>query len=365
MAELVPLLARLLATGKESSPFAHYLFEALAALASSVCSADARHAASFEAALLPHFNAIMSGSVEDLMPYALQKIALLIRVRPAEPIPAAYDPVIDSCLSYEPVEQRSLAPYVSEIICEYVRKCGPLLPISRVIKSVQTLMRSNAIVESAFRIIQYLFFHVDLSIVSELVPVIITDMIKRYEARQKRLIALPMIASLSVLTIKHGAEFTLRALDHCQPGCSALFLRQVWAPTLLRPASGMEYKHVVLGTTLLIGHPPLHSDPATWAALVGGLTALCFHRLSSTKDIHNATFLPPEFNFELQGNRLLMIDRPKLDAAPAATDPPERLFVRAMQSICTAMPAFAMPAIRASCGQETWDKLQKLLSTIK
>jgi exportin-2 (importin alpha re-exporter) len=380
MAELVPLLARLLATGKESSPFGHYLFEALAALTSSVCADDARHAASFEAALLPHFNVVISGPAEDIIPYALQIVALLLRMRPEEAIPAAYAPIIDRCLSYDPVKQRSFAPYVSEIICEYIPKCGPSLPLSRVINLIRTLIRSASIVGSAFRIINCIFVHTSTSVISEFIAIIINDMIKRYGACTNRVIALPMICSLSILSIKHGADFTLRALDSCQPGCAALhhllhhltqrrlsvrFLREVWAPTLLKPAYGIEYKHMVLGTTLLITHPPLHSDPNTWAALVAGLTTLCFHKISSTQGTTKTPLLPPAFDLALQGNKLRLIQPPKLDAAPSVADPPETLFVRAMQSICTTIPDFATPAIRTSCNHETQTKLQTLLSNIK
>ena len=351
VAELAPMLARLSADGTERSAFGHFLFEALAALVSSVCAADARKAASFEAALLPLFQAMLRESAKELVCYALQMIALLIGVRPDGAVPVAYEPFIAACVSGELTGDRVVARDVCRVLCQYVRKGGSPGSVGEVMVATQSFLRppgALSLALSAFRCVQCAFLFADESILDAHVHDMIGAMLQRYDALPKTWLARYVVVSLSVLTIRRGPQYTLRALG----GGAARLLRDLWAPTMHHDAVGACYQRMVLGTTLLVVHPPLRADTVTWAALVGGLAALCLRHASSLEKLVNHMRFPPALDAALETGVLQMAVCPPLDAAPVV-ERPEALFLRSLSASDRA-------AVRTHCDPATIAAVEEL-----
>eukprot|EP00298_Acanthocystis_sp_HF-20_P004772 c15082_g1_i1.p1 GENE.c15082_g1_i1~~c15082_g1_i1.p1 ORF type:complete len:726 (+),score=188.34 c15082_g1_i1:67-2244(+) len=99
--------------------FNHYLFETFACLIRYITEFEPSTSSSFEAILFESFQFILSNDIGDFIPYTIQIISLLLKMRP-DPIPDFYLNLLPSFMNSKMYDRAGNVPALSELLRVYV-----------------------------------------------------------------------------------------------------------------------------------------------------------------------------------------------------------------------------------------------------
>lgn len=259
--------------------FCHFLFEALAALITSVCRANQAAVSSFDSFLLAPFQQILALGVEAISQYVFQVFSLMLELRPhGGGLPEQYVALFPLLLQPATWEQRANAPAVVRLISAYC-VADPALVIQRVeavLGVFQKLLSVRATEHSAFALLQAVIVNVPVTTLSQYMPTLFRLVFARLQSQKTVKFALEITKFLSTLCAVHGPEMAINGIDGLQAGMSGMVLRQVWLQNVNKIASPQDRRVVAIGTTrLLCEAPPSLQQPQLQLELLSSAITLC------------------------------------------------------------------------------------------
>jgi exportin-2 (importin alpha re-exporter) len=264
----------------------HYLFETVACLMRSICSANPEHVKVFETMLMPPFQTVLSQDVAEFLPYVFQLMGLLIELKSKHSsIPSAsasptvlsegekalFPPLLTPILW----NKRGNVPALTDLLVAYLRKGATFILEAGHLPSLlglwQRLMSVKNQDQFAFQILNAIFLNVPLQILQQFMVPILTGALTHVHASKAIRVARMFVHSASLFSGRHGPAALEAAMESLGSGTFLGVLDGVFAATGNRITGENNRKEAAVGITRILCEYDMMSDPSRhslWSKLL-------------------------------------------------------------------------------------------------
>lgn len=284
LAELLPKLTEklaLVARNPSKPHFNHYLFETIGLSIRIVCKSNPSAVSSFEEALFPIFQGILSQDVQEFIPYVFQLLSLLLELHETGTIPEPYM-VLFPCLLAPALWDRpgNIHPLV-RLLRAFIHKGAAQIAESQKISGLlgvfQKLIASKANDHEGFYLIQSLIEHLPTqSLASYLRPVFVL-LFQRHQSSKTTKFVKGFLVFMCFYAVKYGANNLIEMIDGIQPQMFGMVLERLMIVDMQKINGAVERKITAVGVTkILCECPQLIDGPYArlWSPLLQALIGL-------------------------------------------------------------------------------------------
>ncbi|XP_062512936.1 exportin-2-like [Corticium candelabrum] len=254
---LQQLVAKLeIVTKNPSKPhFNHYLFEALCCTIRATCRQDASAIVTFEEALFPIFQGILTRDVLEFMPYVFQILSLLLEVRPA-PIPDSYMQLYPHLLTPVLWDRQSNVPGLVRLLQAYVCKgsesvaeSDKLMPLLGVF---QKLIASKNNDHEGFYILSSLVEHLPIATLAGQLKSVFVILFQRLQNSKTTKYVKGLLVFFCLFAGKHGGNALVTLIEDIQPKLFGMVIEKLFVPDVQRVSGHTERKICAVGMTRVL-----------------------------------------------------------------------------------------------------------------
>jgi len=358
-----------LARNPRAPLFAHYLFEALAALVRSG-GGDAEAAPALEACLFPPFQTVLAADVAEYAPYVFQVLAQLVELRP-RPLPPAYLALFPPLLSPLLWERSGNVPALVRLLQAYLAAAPAELvaagQLERVLGVFQKLNASRMHDHEGFFVLNALVESLDAAAWQTHMPTIWSLLLQRLQHSRTAKYSRSFCVFFALLLARLGAPWTSAGLDGVQVGLFAMLLEQVWLPGLAAVSGDVERRlAAVAATRLLCDFPPLAADSAAplWGRLLEAAVSLLVDEEEEAAGAARAEEEEEEAAAAAAGSgtafaRLASAARPETEPVPEVRNA-KQFLATSLAALSAKQPGKLGPRITASLGVASQAALLKI-----
>jgi len=364
--KLTHALARV-AKNPRNPQFNHFLFESIAVLVRSVCSADPDAAPALEALLFPPFQTVLQMEILEFTPYVFQVLAQLLELRSTENGIGQHQGLFHPLMTPALWERKGNVPALTRLVQAYVMKAAPMIVqenrLTGVLGCFQKLLSYPAHEGDAFNLLNSLTLYIPPEAMNNFNPTIFQLLITGLQnAKQsKSSVRFPrfsrhLINFLALFVAKRNPADFFALLEALQPGSGKMLIAQVWLPRLQAdPPKDLDAKIQVVGLTkLLCETPDLLNDPAgqqLWCALFLSvstvLAATALAPSSGNVDGEVEGLMAADVQYDSAFTGLIHAKKPKVDPIPEIADA-STAFAQAMQGFAASRPGRLAPLVQES-----------------
>lgn len=274
--------------------FAHHLFEVLA----SCTAACPDQALAIEGLLWPYLiDGILVTDVVELLPYALQLLALLLRIRPEPQIPEHFMNLFAPMLTPSLYEHKGNVPALTRVLCAFICKDAAAVHAAdpnfttKILGVFQHLIASKREDNYGFEILTAMLLHYPREILDPLMPGALQILFNRMQvgrtSKYHKLLAL----FLCVVVAHHGEAYFSGAVEAIQAGMSVMVLDKIVLPIVPMVAGDLERKICTVALTELCSKSAIvQANGPLWAKCV--LQILSVLHLGVQEDAEANHFTP-------------------------------------------------------------------------
>ncbi|KAK3928644.1 Exportin-2 [Frankliniella fusca] len=294
LAELLPKLTEKLAivSRNPSKPhFNHYLFETIGLSIRIVCKSNPGAVASFEEALFPIFQGILSQDIQEFIPYVFQLLSLLLELHESGTIPEPYM-VLFPCLLAPALWDRpgNIHPLV-RLLRAFIHKGAGQIAESQKISGLlgvfQKLVASKANDHEGFYLIQSLIEHLPTQALSSYLRQVFLLLFQRLQSSKTTKFVKGLLVFMCFYSVKYGATSLIEMIDGIQPQMFGMVLERLMIVDMQKISGAVERKITAVGVTkILCECPQLIDGPYSrlWSPLLQALIGL--FELPEDESIH-------------------------------------------------------------------------------
>ena len=265
--------------------FNHYMFESIACLMRSSCTANPALVPDFENLLFPPLQLVLHNDVIEFLPYSFQLLASLLDLQPA---PAAQAPLSDAFASLLPFllapalwQREGNLPGLTVLVCTLVRKAyahiSRLGALLQVLGLWQGLTNKKNCEQHGFALFNALAETVPLNDLRPHLPAIFNLMITRVTQTAALRVVREFVHSAGIFCGVHGAAAFAAAFD----ATPAVFLNVVGgliAPQAHNVTGARNRRETAIGLIRLLCESPLllvdASTQAVWGKVLVAVVSL-------------------------------------------------------------------------------------------
>ena len=345
--------------------FNHFLFESIAVLVRSVCSADASAAPMLENLLFPPFQTILQMEISEFTPYVFQVLAQQLEFRSTEGGLGQYEGLFRPLLTPALWERKGNVPALTRLMQAYVLKAAPTLVEGNYLVGIlgcfQKLLCSPATEADAFNLLGSLILYLPADAMQQFYQTIFNLLLTRLQsAKQKETrhakFSRLIVHFFALFVAKRGAGEFFSVLNGIQQGVAFSLIAQVWLQQLQKDTpKGLDAKVQVIGLAkLLCETPDLLNDPSgqqLWCAIFSSAsTVLASTSLAASNpdaDVDLDSMLVVDVEYDATFSGLVNAKKQKIDPFPEVPDA-GAAFAQAVQGLSNAQPGRLTPMIQES-----------------
>ncbi|KAJ1519390.1 hypothetical protein ONE63_004682 [Megalurothrips usitatus] len=284
LAELLPKLTEklaLVARNPSKPHFNHYLFETIGLSIRIVCKGNPAAVSSFEEALFPIFQGILSQDVQEFIPYVFQLLSLLLELHESGTIPEPYM-VLFPCLLVPVLWDRpgNIHPLV-RLLRAFIHKGAAQIAESQKISGLlgvfQKLVASKANDHEGFYLIQSLIEHLPTQALSSYLRQVFLLLFQRLQSSKTTKFVKGLLVFMCFYAVKYGANSLIEMIDGIQPQMFGMVLERLMIVDMQKISGAVERKITAVGVTqILCECPQLVDGPYArlWSSLLQALIGL-------------------------------------------------------------------------------------------
>lgn len=300
--------------------FNHYLFECIALLVRSCCSATAlrevhgalspqQQAAAanesfdkFEGLLFPPFQSVLQLDVVEFVPYVFQVLAQLLSYRPqGVGLSSAYAGLFPPLLSPVLWNLKGNIPALSELILAYIEQgIGEIVgnnQLEGVLGIFQKLLSTKSSEVYAFKLLNALVRSCPNASLAQYYPMILQLLLMRMQEHKTVQYCKLFVNFICLASVcEAGPTQIYQHLEGVQAGMMSMIIQQIWMPNAegFADAEAVVVAQLITGGTKLLCETPIAEDSATWAALASCLLALVGSNPTSRGNLTEFSLLDEE-----------------------------------------------------------------------
>ncbi|EDQ90557.1 uncharacterized protein MONBRDRAFT_35084 [Monosiga brevicollis MX1] len=276
--------------------FNHFMFESFAAAIRATCHNNQDAIASFESALFPPFEQLLTGDVIEFQPYVFQLLALLLELR-TKGIPQSYAGLLPFLLAPAMWESRANSTPLVRLLSAYITNGGDELftaenkQLDGMLGVFQKLIASKVDDHNGFELLMNLIDGVSPQMLEPYFGNIVQLLMTRMQAARTTKFTRCLAVLVGFLSLKRGPSATIQLFDNIQQGLFGMLLRRL-IEVMQQVPSQRDRKAIILGMTkLLVEAPELQGPYAEhWGATLTGIFKLLELPIEAAK--------PEELSFE-------------------------------------------------------------------
>jgi exportin-2 (importin alpha re-exporter) len=376
--------------------FSHYLFESIG-FTLALAGDDGNQCAAIEGLLWQPLFSILAEDTVELLPYALQILALLLDLHPAgsasrspaaptTAIPTETSSIPDHFMSlYQPLcspqlfEHKGNVPAAVRLITSFIRKdpvqlnnAGLTAPTLELAARLLQLRLQD---HYGFELIGSIMVHYPRDVLDVQLPTIFRVLFDRMQARGTPKFARLLALFCTALLARHGAVYFESLLERIQPGMTVLVLQQIVLPVVAKVTGAFERKICAVGLSQAIqdsGALLNFNNGQLWASCV--LQCLSLLHLEAEHDEEaqvSASMVAPEQEASVEELRNAAVEETgvgsKFVQLVSTTRPPDdpcgnvsdarALFKASIKSIVDQRPAEAQNLLRNNLPPQAFSTL--------
>jgi exportin-2 (importin alpha re-exporter) len=239
--------------------FNHYLFETICCLIRFVCKVNPSAVDSFEAALFPPFQTMLSmETCQEFGPYCFQILAQPLERRPN--ISGPYRGVFGACLAPVLWDNNGNVPALVRLLQAYLRKPEGKEVVGASITGLlgvfQKLNASKARDHHGFALLGAVFDCFSPEDLKQYSVEIFKMIFARLQIRKTDKYITCLIVLLSRFFCKHGVAPLIAIMDQIQPGIFMMLLNKIWIPNAGKMTGALNRKICAVGMTIMLCKSP-------------------------------------------------------------------------------------------------------------
>jgi exportin-2 (importin alpha re-exporter) len=300
--------------------FNHYLFECIALLVRSCCSATSLlevHGAltpqqqteaakasfdKFEALLFPPFQSVLQLDVVEFVPYVFQVLAQLLSYRPqGVGLSPAYAGLFPPLLSPVLWNLKGNIPALSELILTYIEQgIHEIISNSQlegVLGIFQKLLSTKSSEVYAFKLLNALVRSCPNDALAQYYPMILQLVLMRMQEHKTVQYCKLFVNFICLASVcEAGPSQIYQHLEGVQAGMMAMIIQQIWLPNAegFAEAESIVVAQLLMGGTRLLCETPIAEDSDTWGALATCLLTLVASNPSCRGNLSEFSLLDEE-----------------------------------------------------------------------
>jgi exportin-2 (importin alpha re-exporter) len=237
-----------------NAEFGHFLFESIAAIISVTCKPDTANINTFEEALFPIFQKILTEpGAGTFAPYVFQVMSQFIELRGnLDPKYLVLLPVLTEVHHWEEVGNR---PALVRLIQDFII-FGPatfnsdnLMPILGIFQKLLSNKQQDYL---AFFLLESIVSSLDKTLVGQYMPQIFKLIFTRLQSSKTEPLVRSFILFLSNFIATSGVSFVMEQLNNAQNGIFSMILTSLWIPNISKISGKAERKAIACGTISLL-----------------------------------------------------------------------------------------------------------------
>ena len=300
--------------------FNHYLFECIALLVRSCCSATAlqeTHGAlspqqqqeaanasfdKFEALLFPPFQSVLQLDVVEFVPYVFQVLAQLLSYRPqGVGLSPAYAGLFPPLLSPVLWNLKGNIPALSELILAYIEQGIEEIIAHNQLEGVlgifQKLLSTKSSEMYAFKLLNALVRSCPNAALAQYYPMILQLLLMRMQEHKTVQYCKLFVTFICLASVcEAGPTQIYQHLEGVQAGMMAMVIQQIWMPNaeVFCDAESAVVTQLIVGGTRLLCETPIAESSPDWAALASCVLTLVGSNPSSRGNLSEFSLLDEE-----------------------------------------------------------------------
>lgn len=241
--------------------FNHYLFETLSCLIRYVCKVNPGATDSFEQALFPPFQTMLSmETCQEFGPYCFQILAQLLEIRTTTSDP--YKAIFPACLAPLLWDNQGNIPALVRLIQAYLRKpeAAEVVNSERLTGVLGIFQKLNASKNNdhyGFALLGSIFENLPLATLNQYVVEIFRMIFARLQTRKTPKYTEAMVVFMSRFVCKHGLDPLVAAMDQIQPQIFHMVLGKIWLPALQSISGGLSRRICAVALTKMLCKSPI------------------------------------------------------------------------------------------------------------
>lgn len=260
MAVALPKLTEILtqvAKNPSKPHFNHYLFETIALSIKIVCKIEPNAVSSFEEALFPQFQHILSTDIMEFLPYVFQMLSLLMEIR--QTIGSVPDPYLAlfPCLLSPVLWERpgNITPLI-RLMCTFVKQASPQIQAQGKLMGVlgvfQKMIASKANDHEGFYLLQNLVLYYPRTELLQNMAQIFTLLFQRLSSSKTTKYVKSLIVFFNFYAAKIGPNELIQLIDGIQNQMFGMVCQRVFITDVNKVSGEVERKIVSVGMTKIL-----------------------------------------------------------------------------------------------------------------
>eukprot|EP00054_Salpingoeca_dolichothecata_P005032 m.32842 g.32842 ORF g.32842 m.32842 type:complete len:972 (-) comp15079_c0_seq1:180-3095(-) len=260
--------------------FNHFIFETFGCTIRYTLATDASLVSSFEDALFPPFQEILTKDVVEFQPYVFQLLAQMLETRQA-PVPEPYMALFPHLLAPALWESSANTTPLVRLLRAFLRvgQWDIFSPdpsqFEGVLGIFQKLIASKANDHEGFNLLRGVVEFLPLESYKEYLPSVFSLCFKRIQAAKTSKFMNGLFVFVCTLAGKYGGSLVVEVVDSLQERLFAMMLNRT-LDDVQRVSSELEKKICAVGMTKMLTETPEMLGPYAemWTRLLGSLVAI-------------------------------------------------------------------------------------------
>ncbi|XP_065835695.1 exportin-2-like [Oscarella lobularis] len=239
--------------------FNHYLFESICCILRISCRVHQEHVTTFEHALFPVFQTILTEDVSEFLPYIFQLLSLLLEVRSSSSSAAIPDPYMElypHLLIPALWEKQGNIPPLVRLLQAFIRASPDtvlvqekLLPLLGVF---QKLVASKLNDHEGFYLLSTLIEHIQIARLSDHLKSIFVLLFQRLQSSKTTKYVKGLLVFFCLFAGKHGGGTLVDVIDGIQPKLFGMVIERLFVPDVQKVSGLVERKICAVGMTRIL-----------------------------------------------------------------------------------------------------------------
>jgi exportin-2 (importin alpha re-exporter) len=215
--------------------FNYMLFETLAVLVRSLGAAHPDSLATFESALFPTFSEILQSGNQDLMPYVLQMLALLLSRHAS--VPDHYRGLFDLAISPPMYENHGNIPAIVTLLRAFLAKGEKAAAfikerLTGALGAFQKILSVRRQVSQAVELIVAMLHYLPLPLYRDHLPEVCRLFFVRLSGDKSPYTFRQIVSFFSHFVLKHGFNALVQVCERIGPNVLPDFMGRMWLPRI-------------------------------------------------------------------------------------------------------------------------------------
>ncbi|XP_071836903.1 exportin-2-like isoform X2 [Apostichopus japonicus] len=262
---LTTLKAKLVMVAKNPSKphFNHYLFETICLTIKVGSKSSAQIVSSFEEALFPPFQDILTADVQEFIPYVFQIMSMMLEIH--DDCPQPYVELFPFLLNHVLWERHGNIPALTRLVQAFIEKGSNSIiaqdKLNPVLGVFQKLIASKSNDHYGFYIMQSLVEHMNTAALSPYIKTVFIKLFTRLSKFKTTKFVKECLVFMSLYAAKNGGSALVEVVDSIQTKLFAMVLEKLYIADVQKVSGNLEKKICAIGMTKLLTECPAMLSP--------------------------------------------------------------------------------------------------------